>query len=179
MQPSTERYTAVAIALHWSIALLVAFLLGWGWYMVDIPRGPERGAAFALHKSLGITVFVLMLARIAWRLTHPPPPLPPGMARWQRSAAGATHLLFYVLLLVHPLCGYLSSSFSGYSTSFYGIPLPDWGAHDPPLNEFFTELHVLGAVALCVAISAHVLGALKHLLTPGDSVAQRMWPFGK
>lgn len=179
MQPASERYSLVAIALHWTIAVLVGGLLAWGWYMTDIPRGPERGFAFGLHKSFGILVFALMLVRIAWRLLNPPPPPPPGMPAWQRVAAGATHLLFYVLLLAHPLTGYLSSSFSGYSTKLFGIPLPDWGAHNPPLNEFFTELHVIGAVTLCIVIAAHVLGALKHLLTPGDRVVRRMWPFGR
>ena len=172
-----DRYTRVAMLLHWSTVALVVALYAIGWYMVELPKGPGRGESFALHKSLGLTVALLTCCRLGWRLCVPPPPLPTTIARWQRLLAGSVHHLFYVLLLLQPLMGYLSSSFTAYPTSYFGIPLPDWGDENPALNEFFTELHVAGSVALLLVIALHVLGALSHALTAGDRLVRRMLPW--
>ena len=171
------RYTRIAMLLHWATVALVAALYAIGWHMVDLPKGPARGEAFALHKSIGMTVFLLTALRLAWRLHAPPPPLPATIARWQRLLASTVHHLFYVLLFLQPLMGYLSSSFSSYSSRYFGLPLPDWGEHDPALNEFFTELHVAGSVALLVVIALHVLGALSHLFKVDDHLLRRMLPW--
>ena len=125
--------------LHWLTAALVFFLFGLGWYMTDLPTTPVRGPYFALHKSIGITVFLLLLVRLVWRLSHRPPAMSAALPAWQRILAGSVHKLFYVFLVLQPLTGYLSSSFSGHKTKFFVIPLPYWGRHDPPLNLLFTE----------------------------------------
>ncbi|MGE3775044.1 MAG: cytochrome b [Gammaproteobacteria bacterium] len=171
------KYTRVAMLLHWATVALVAALYAIGWHMVELPKGPARGEAFALHKSIGMTVFLLTVLRLAWRLYRPPPPLPARLARWQRLLATAVHHLFYVLLLLQPVMGYLSSSFSPYPSSYFGLPLPDWGEHNPKLNEFFTELHVAGSVAMLIVIALHVLGALSHLFKAGDHLVRRMLPW--
>jgi len=171
------KYTTIAILLHWISALFVILMFTLGWYMVELPKGPARGEAFALHKSLGMTVFLLTVWRLSWRALHPPPLLPSSLPRWQVTLAHTVHVLFYVLLIMQPITGYLSSSFSGYSTAFFGVPLPQWGHPDPPLNEFFTELHVVGSITLLGLIVTHVAGALSHVLTPGDGLVRRMLPW--
>jgi cytochrome b561 len=98
------------------------------------------------------------------------------MPRWQRELALHTHIMLYLLLFLQPLSGYLSSSFSGYKTSFFGIPLPHWGWKDLVLNELFTALHVVSSITLLLLIIAHTLGALLHALTPEDHVFRRMLP---
>lgn len=182
MKPAAEdttlaRYTGFAMAAHWITVLLVIALYALGWTMVDLPKGPARGEMFALHKSLGMTVFLLTILRFGWRWRRPPPPLPATIPRWQQVLAGIVHRLFYVLLCLQPLMGYLSSSFSPYPSSYFGLPLPDWGAHSPRLNEFFTELHVAGSVALLLVVLLHVLGALSHALSAGDRLLRRMLPW--
>ncbi len=171
------KYSRVAMFLHWSTVALVFALYAIGWYMVELPKGPARGEAFSLHKSLGMTVFLLTAFRLVWRLCVTPPALPTTIARWQRMLATAIHHLFYVLLFMQPLMGYLSSAFSPYPSSYFGIPLPDWSEHRPQWNEQFTELHVAGSVGLLIVIALHVLGALSHLATPGDRLFRRMLPW--
>ena len=166
-----------AIALHWLIAVLVFALFAIGWYMVDLPRGPGRSSSFALHKSLGLSVFALALVRIVWRYFHRPPAYPAGMARWRVTLARSAHLLFYVLLFLQPISGYLSSSFSGYQTRLFGVPLPHWGWRDPPLNELFTEIHVMTSVLFLLLIGAHIAGALTHLFDRNDGVFRRILPW--
>lgn len=163
--------------LHWVTMVLVLVLFGLGWYMVELPQGPDRSRAFALHKSIGLTVLLLTLIRIGWRITHKPPPLPASIGGWRIALAHAVHYAFYVLLLVQPLSGYISSSFSGYRTRYFGIPLPHWGHENPPLNELFTEIHVISSVGLLSLIVVHVLGALAHIVTPGDRLFRRMVPW--
>ncbi len=99
------------------------------------------------------------------------------LLHWSTVALVLVPWLFYILLLLQPLMGYLSSAFSPYPSSYFGIPLPDWSEHRPQLNEFFTELHVAGSVGLLLVIALHVLGALSHLVTPGDRLLRRMLPW--
>ena len=171
------KYTRIAMLLHWTTVLLVASLFALGWFMVELPKGPARGYYFALHKSLGLCVLVLLGMRVAWRLGHRPPPLPDSVPRWQAHLARGVHASFYVLLLLQPASGYLSSCFSGYATRWFGLPLPSWGWRDAPLNEFFTELHVLCSITLLVLIGVHVAGFVSHLLSGEGKLGRRMWPW--
>ena len=95
--------------------------------MEGLPKGPDWSAYFSLHKSVGLTVFLLAALRLVWRATHPPPPLPASMPRWQSLLARGNHEFLYALIFLQPVSGYLSSSFSGYRTSFFGFPLPSLG----------------------------------------------------
>jgi len=116
------RYGKVAMLLHWCIALLVIGMLVLGYYMVGIPKGtPDRAVYFNLHKSFGVLAGVLIIVRLLWRVTHRPPALPASMAAWNIKAAQGGHLLLYVLMLLQPLTGYLSSSFNKYGVRFFGL----------------------------------------------------------
>ncbi len=177
MSDATQRYTLVAIVLHWLIALAVFGLFAIGWFMVDLPRGPDRSFYFALHKSLGLTVLGLALIRVIWRIYHRPPSYHESLSRWRITIARSAHLVFYVLLFLQPVSGYLSSSFSGYTTRIFGLPLPQWGWRDPPLNEFFTEIHVASSVLFVVLIGIHILGAISHAFARDDGVLRRIRPW--
>jgi cytochrome b561 len=173
-----EKYTGVAMLLHWLMVLLIFTLFGLGWYMTELPKGSEERAwFFALHKSVGLTTALMVMLRVIWRLTHDPPALPEMIVYWKRRMAAATHHLLYVMMFLQPVSGYVSSSFSGHSTKFWGIPLPDWGWKDQALNELFTSIHVASSVALLSLIVLHILGAVHHGMTGEKSVLRRMLPF--
>lgn len=171
------RYTRVAMALHWLTVACVAGLYGVGWTMVDLPKGPERGEMFALHKAIGITVLLLTLLRLAWRLSHHPPALPAEHPAWRARLAHGTHHLFYLLLVVQPVLGYCSSYFSGRGTRFLGLELPIRPERDAAMNELFSQLHGAGAMLLLLAIALHVLGALSHGLRGQGAPMRRMLPW--
>jgi cytochrome b561 len=171
-----NRYTRVAIVLHWIMVPAILMQFSLGWYMVDLPKSPERSYFFALHKSIGLTIFLMAMIRLGWRLMHNPPPLPATLPHWQRESARVTHTMLYILMFLQPLSGYLSSSFSGYTTNLFGIPLPAWGWKDPVLNQLLTDFHIISSIILALLISAHILGALVHVLTPGDHIFRRIWP---
>ena len=170
------RYAGVLIALHWLIALGIIGLLAVGLYMVGLPKGlPVKATLINLHKSLGLTVFLLVLLRIAALAAFHRPPLPP-MRAWQRAAARTTQGLLYVGMVAMPLAGYLGSSFNRYGTRFWGIALPKWGWDDAHLRELFFGIHQALGYLLIALIVLHVAGALKHQWIDRDNLLSRMLP---
>ena len=131
-----EKYTNIAVLFHWLTAVLVIGLLVLGWYMTDL-EGSEKGYFYRLHKSFGLTVYFIVLLRLAWRLKNPPPPLPNNFNAFHVKMSRFVHRMAYLSLLVMPLMGYLSSSFSGYKTSWFGLNLYHWGWKHEALNSFF------------------------------------------
>jgi cytochrome b561 len=173
--PASERYTRTAIALHWVIAALVIAQFAWGWWMQGIPKQPvgPRVDAFNLHKSVGMTILALMVLRIAWRASHPPPPLP-AMPGWQARAARWAHRLLYAVLVIHPLAGYLGSEFSGYPVRYFGVRLPSWAGKDDALKDFLSVVHLTTSWVIATVVAVHVAGALKHALVDRDGLLSRM-----
>ncbi|QID17496.1 cytochrome b [Nitrogeniibacter mangrovi] len=171
---SANRYGAGAIALHWIHAVIVLGLIGWGIWMADLPKGPERGWAFGIHKSFGLIAIALILVRIAWRAGHPPP-LHTGLSALEEKLAKAGHRLLYVLLVLVPAAGFTSVSFTKYPLKFFGIPLPKPGYPDETLNAIFSETHEILAWTLLAVIVIHVAAAIRHGVR-GDGTLRRMLP---
>ena len=171
-----DRYTRVAVALHWLIAALLLGQIAFGWFLTTIARGSAmRGIYVNFHKSTGITIGALILARILWRLLHSPPPLPSFMPAWQRIAARANHVALYALMLTMPLSGYIASNFSKYGIKFFNaVKLPPWGADDHRVYALFNSIHVVAAYVFVALIALHVLAALRHA-AQRDRVLSRMW----
>lgn len=181
-----DRYNNVAIALHWLIAALVVtnVILGFGHELVD--RATMQSMMF-WHKSIGISVFLLTLVRLAWRLTHPVPPLPAHMSGWQKLLARANHWAFYILLLALPLFGWLMTSASPRNNPipFFGLfqwPFIPW-VHGLPEDEAkaltgtFGDGHELLAWTALILVAVHVLAAFKHIYRDKDAVGHHMLPF--
>ena len=173
-----ERYDRVAITLHWVVAVLVLCQISLGWWMSELPKAPAglRAGWFNLHKSIGLTIGLLVLFRLAWRIGHRPPPLPESMPRWQVRAARASHVLLYAALIVQPLVGYLGSSFTKYPIRYFGFTLPHWGWDAPALKELCSAVHFSLACLITALVALHIAAALKHLLVNRDGVFQRMLP---
>jgi cytochrome b561 len=174
------RYTLPAVLLHWLLAVLILTMIGLGYYMTELPRNtPERAFFVNLHKSLGLLTAGLVVIRICWRGSHPPPPLPASVPSWQQRASVVSHRLLYVFMLLQPITGYLTSSFGKYGIAFFGLPLPNWGWDDPQLREIAVGAHRTIVIILMALIVVHVLAALKHLLVDRDHVFARMLPIGR
>jgi len=174
---AAQRYTGTAVLLHWLIAIGVFTMIGLGWYMSEIPKGtPDRAFWFNLHKSIGVTVGVLVLIRIAWRLTHKPPPLPASMPAWELTSARISHGLLYACLVVMPVVGFLGSNFTKYGVKYFGIPIGPFFAENQALRDGLQEVHEITSYILVAVVIVHVLAALKHLILDRDGVFQRMLP---
>jgi len=171
-------YTRTAIALHWLIALLVFVTFPVGVVMHEMALSPDKLRLLSYHKWLGVTVFILLVVRLVWRVAHQPAPLLAGMPQWQMFAAKGVHALLYVLLFAIPLSGWLMSSAKGFQTVYLGVlPLPDLLAKDKALGDALAELHEMLNITMLLLIVAHVAAAIKHQFVDRDGTLARMLPF--
>ena len=179
MNKPTERYTGPAIAAHWLIAILILAAFPLGLYMHELTLSPTKLKLYSYHKWIGMTVLLLFVPRILWRLTHrPPAPLP--MPAWQHKIAEGTHHLLYLLMFLVPLSGWLMSSAKGFQVVYFGVlPIPDLIGKDKELGELLEEMHEVLSWSLISLVGLHLAGALKHHIIDKDSTLRRMLPFGK
>lgn len=177
MNTASTTYTRTAIVLHWLIAAAVFAQIALGWWMVGVPKSPPgvRAYWFNVHKSIGITLGVLIVLRVLWRLAHRAPELPATLPRWQRIGARMSHIGLYVCMAVMPLSGYLGSSFTKYPIKYFGHTLPHWGWDSPMLKDVMSTIHYGTVVVFMMLIAVHVAAALKHLMSDDDRVFHRMW----
>ncbi|KVV28393.1 hypothetical protein WK78_09630 [Burkholderia cepacia] len=175
-QPNHPTYARFAIALHWSIAILILSNLSIGLYMDTFPHSsPQFNGILFYHASIGSLIFMLTVPRLAWRATHTPPPLPGSVPAWQARIAGALHGVLYLLLFLVPLTGYVHRLAGAHPVSFFGIAdLPMLVSRDEPLRLLTDALHRALVLTLGLLLAVHVAAALKHKFVDRDGVAERM-----
>jgi cytochrome b561/polyisoprenoid-binding protein YceI len=180
-----KRYSSVAVALHWAIALLILAQIASGLYMVDLPKSSSvKFDLYQLHKSFGLSILGLTLIRLGWRLAHKPPALPSFMPGWQKLIARLTHWAFYALMLLTPLAGLAIVSVSplNVTTLWFGLfevphlPFFSGVADRGAAAEVFAEVHEYLAFSILFLFVLHVGAALKHGFVNRDGVLRSMAP---
>ena len=174
----------VTRALHWTMAALILFQLGYGLYMTQVVQDLlVRFTLTQTHKSWGFVIFVLACIRVAWRLASPGrPPLPAGMPAWQVRAAGLSHRLLYLFMFLMPLSGWVMASASPtqdllqmQNLVFGRLALPDpWVPGAPAVETAAWWTHTVTAVALALVLALHAAAALRHQLVDRDGLLARM-----
>jgi cytochrome b561 len=168
-------YTPVAKGLHWLMAVMILGLLALGIYMHDLPLSPQKLELYSWHKWFGVTVFLLVWLRLAWRVTHRPPALPEAMSHRMQWLAHAGHAVLYGLMIIIPLSGWLMSSAKGFQTVWFGVlPIPDLLGKDKALGDLLKELHEALNVLLMLTLAGHVAAALWHHFVLKDDTLRRM-----
>lgn len=193
---STQRYTKVAVILHWLIGLAIIAMFALGWYMGELPKdGPKQTAFdlfdlgiytwqmdepasartlyFNLHKSLGFTLLWLVLFRVYWRISHTPPAMLASYSALERKVATGAHHLLYLLMVALPLSGVLMTLYSKFGLKWFGLEVFG-GLDNADLRDAFKESHELFANILLVVFIVHVVGALKHKFIDKDETMSRM-----
>lgn len=169
----TVKYHAVARILHWliAIAIIAEIVIGLGHESWD-------GATWAMpvHKATGITILVLSVLRLVWRLAHPAPALPVTMPSWQTRLAHGLHWLFYGMIIAVPVTGWIMSSAGKYPLNWFGLfdipklPVMPKGA----IANFAHEAHEVMAIAFIPLLLLHIGAALYHHFIVRDGVLRRM-----
>jgi cytochrome b561 len=173
----TDRlhYGTTAKIFHWLIVALLLIQFPLGWLMPDIHRGPP-GNAMIFHVSFGITILVLIVLRLIWRLTHPVAP-ESSLPRWQRLTSEGVHWLLYALVLATTLTGWLFASLRGWTVAyFFLIPLPMLASANPQGVRAIDGWHQATEWVLLIVIGVHVAAALAHIFIYRDRIMQRMLP---
>ncbi|KPQ28147.1 MAG: cytochrome b561 [Marinobacter excellens HL-55] len=171
-----SRYGFISISLHWLVALAVIGLFGLGWWMVGLSyydpwyrQGPD------IHRSVGILLFIAMLARLLWRLASPPPKPLPEHQRWEVLASHVAHWMLYLLLFVAMSSGYLITTADGSSISVFGwFDVPSVTGRVRGMEDIAGVVHYWSTWALVVLAGMHALAALKHHFMDRDSTLKRM-----
>jgi cytochrome b561 len=177
MKHASTRYTTAAIGLHWLMAALLGSLFGLGLYMHGLPLSPWKLRVYSWHKWAGVTAFLLVLVRLAWRAMHRPPELPVAMSAALRWVAHAGHGLIYLLMITIPLSGWLMSSAKGFQTVYFGVlPIPDLLDKNKELGDVLLQVHATLNFLLAAVVTGHVLAAVKHHIVDKDDVLTRMLP---
>ncbi len=174
-----ERYGAVAVLLHWGMALLLAGLAILGLYMTSLPDAgfDKRKVLLVIyHKEFGMAALALVVIRLAWSATGVQPELA-AAPEWQNVAARFVHLCFYGLMIALPVTGWIMSSAAAIPVSIFGLfYLPDVVAPDERLFHLMVTVHAWLAYALIACFAAHAGAALYHHFALRDDTLRRMLP---
>lgn len=174
----TAAYDPVARAAHWLTFILVAAEFTVGWFMPEIEWGTEPRGLIGIHLMLGSSLLIVILFRLAWRLTHAAPPPLSSLPPWQRWSATVTHFALYGLLLIMSLTGWASAAARQWPVRAFGLfRLPAIVAADAKIGYQLGDIHadILTWVLLGV-IGLHIIAALYHRFIKHDAVLKRMFP---
>lgn len=173
MNAADQRYNRGARALHWTIAVLVIANLATGLFHNALE---DTIRLIPTHKATGMTILALSLARIAWRFTWQRPAYPETVTRLEALAARAVQALFYGLMIVMPLTGWIIASAGKYPLDWFGlfdIPKLAVSRQDPAYTIGHEAHEVLGWLFLAL-VALHVAAALRHHLILKDGILRRM-----
>jgi cytochrome b561 len=174
VRPTAHSYTHVAVLVHWVLAAALVAQVTLGWWMQEVPKAPPglRAGWFNLHKSIGLTIALIAIARIVWRIRRPVAQ-DAAIPRWQRRAARINHALLYLCMVVLPVSGLAGSNFTVHPVLYFGVRLPGWNHDWPAAKHLMSTLHLGAAWILMTLATLHVAAALWHWFRR-DGVCARM-----
>ena len=173
----SQPYTGMARLFHWLVAVLLVIQVSLALLLPAVLPASAEDGLNAWHFAVGSTILLVMVLRLAWRLTHKPPPPPVDLPIPLQLISRATHWAFYLILLVLPVLGWTAASAYGVTVRLFGlIPLPALVAPDKPFAEAVGQVHGAVAFTLLALIAVHIAGALYHALVKRDQVIYRMLP---
>ena len=171
-----SRYDLATRLLHWSVAALILGLVWLGWYMVDLTYYNRwYYSSLAWHKALGMVALALGVLKIGWVLRSRPPPYAATLRPWERAAATAVHHLFYAMMLLIPLTGYVVSTSEGEGVDLWGlVTVPAVVTAGEDVRDLAIEAHYWCGYGVAVLALLHAGAALKHQLVDRDGTLRRM-----
>jgi len=170
------HYGTPAKIFHWLVVALLAVQYPTGWLMPDLHRNMQPGAPMIFHVSFGLTILLLIVLRLAWRLSHPVAP-ESSLPIWQRLSSELVHWMLYVMVLATTVSGWLFASYRGWTLSFfYLFRLPMLASDNAAAGKAIDGLHQAAEWLLLILIVLHVGAALVHIFVYRDRVMQRMLP---
>ena len=175
---AAESYNTVSKWFHWITVGLLAVALPMGFVIKHI-KDSDKMPFYAIHESAGVTILLVVVARLLWRLQHPPPPLPESIPRAMRTAAAVNHWLLYAALMVQPILGFIATNAWGFplrgQTAYLGfIDLPKVMEKNVPLAEAVQAAHNVLGISIVVLLVLHIGAAIFHQAIRRDGTLLRM-----
>jgi cytochrome b561 len=180
LRNTDHEWGVIAKSFHWLIALLLFGQLALGWIAKDMRVSPDKFELFVWHKSIGISILLIVALRIVWRFRNPPPASIGEVTLWQARLAQGAHALLYILMIAVPLSGWWISDTSRIPFRLYWqIPLPDLLPASKDMSELAASTHEVLTTLLIVIVVLHILAAARHHFLLRDDTLTRMLPFGR
>lgn len=171
------RFDPLTMVIHWATLLLIVAMFASAWMLGGATDSASADRLLLVHRSTGVTVWLLTLVRLAWKSTWGRgPALPDTVGRVQRLAARANEYGLYGLLILQPVTGFLQSALRGKPFPLFGYSFPAIVARDRAWTKIFHQVHEFGAWALLGLIALHACAALFHHFIQRDGVLQAMLP---
>lgn len=173
-----DAWGTIARSFHWLIAALILGQLVLGKVADEMALSPQKLDLFVWHKSIGISILLLAILRLLWRLGNAPPAPPPGIPRWETLLARLGHTLLYTLMFAVPVSGWWISDSSRIPfKAFWIVPMPDWLPTDRSVQEIAEDVHGMLIIALLVVLAVHLAAALRHHFLLRNVTLLRMLPW--
>ncbi|MDP2357989.1 MAG: cytochrome b [Beijerinckiaceae bacterium] len=174
---ATSDYSSWSKALHWITALMILFIIPAGIVMTNIGEGSLQNNLYNLHRSFGVFVFAIALARVLIRISHGAPGPAAGLTAFERFASAFVHYAMYVLLFAMPIVGWLMTSAYRVDVSVFGLfTLPHLIAQNDENFKLLQQMHFIGAISLTLLVLMHIGATIKHTFINKDIVLWRMLP---
>jgi cytochrome b561 len=172
------KYPKSMRVFHWAMALLIIAMLPLGLFMEDFPTA-IKSDAYGLHKSIGVVLLILIVFRILNRLNHQVksqvPAMDNALSKNDKIFAKLGHFVFYILIIIMPLSGYLMSNAAGYPVKLFGIVMPTLIEKSTELQDLFANTHEYIGYAIMAVLALHILAVIKHKIKDKVNLLQRIW----
>ena len=177
LKNSDNTWGLIAKTFHWLLAVMILGQFVLGKVAEEAQMSPRKLDLFVWHKSIGVTILLLVALRIVWRLANTPPGPVVGIARWEHRAARVGHTLLYVLLIFVPVSGWWISDTSRIPFKAYWlVSVPDLLAADRAASQAAEAVHGILTTTLLVLIAVHIFAALRHHYLLRNDTLRRMLP---
>lgn len=172
---SANNWGVISRLFHWVMAICILFMAGLGITMINVRLSPMKLEMFILHKSLGIFLLAIVIARIIWRLLNPTPKLPDNMSRYEKRFARLTHVWMYLLLIAIPISGWVINSAANFPLHWFGLfEIPAIAEPNIVTEEYAKKTHLLLLITLGITLLGHIIAALRHHFVLEDNILRRM-----
>ena len=173
---SVDNWGLISKLFHWLMAITILFMAGLGLTMINVRLSPMKLEMFIVHKSIGILLLAMVIARICWRLLNPTPVLPNTMSTGEKKFARFTHAWIYFLLIAIPLSGWVINSAANFPLKWFGLfEIPAIAAPSIVIEEYAKLTHMSLLIALGITVVGHIIAALRHHILLNDNILRRMW----
>lgn len=174
MRDTFQKFSSTTVALHWVIGFAIIGMLGFGLYLENMERSPDKGFLIGIHKSIGVIILFVASLRILWRINNKFPTPLSIMPKWQAFLAKLAHWVLIIGTVMMPISGIISNIGGGRSLSVFGYELLAAGEKNELLFEIGQIIHGLGGKLLILFVVLHVIGAIKHQFIDKDGTISRM-----
>ncbi|ARN84101.1 cytochrome b [Candidatus Nucleicultrix amoebiphila] len=170
-----NAWGSISRLFHWSIGLFILTLIGVGLIMIDMEPSPLKWQMYGIHKATGVSVLVLVVVRLIWRLQNIIPVQPHLVPLWQQKVANISVILLYILMFTMPLSGIIMSLMAGHEINYFGLfTIQPFTQEKTVIGAIAREAHIYFSYLLMGLLTLHVLAALYHHFILKNNVLRRM-----